>query len=1426
MLIWWQRLSVRPSTHAPLPRSRIEPLWYTRQRVLGRVIGRKLLTTQAAAVQQDILPPSTSSNESSGFIVRRVSRGNRAQGNEELNQDGAGRHKKAKRGGQKITAAKHKRAAAAAAAGATHGSLHQHHNHTHSNSATPIPSRRNARSKAASKRDQVAENMHSPPRKRARMGMVEDETMLPLPTPKDYPLAPTKLFSANLDTWQKATEGRIETDHQLNRLPKPDGGFEYSVTCRVYGSDFDPAVETAVGRDKNARKAEQIATRRLLGQLHAKGLLAELYLGDNAQPTKELGALSDVYNYCARTLDIPTIEIKHIPALNRRKRYVRVTIAHPSEDNICVHATRTSLKVALNAASVQFKRAAEQQHAAQGATPLIVRDSTALTEETAKPFMEFYKQTRRSYYEVRSERIVRYDGHQIDEAWKSQTYIAQEPAGEPAMSLGKKEASEALALLTAAVALSKQNPEVYEQFQKMKRTSTGKVLSPVRTVELDIPEDAEEVMRKAAREVRDNTIFSKDRPKMAQQAVEEADHRPRRSLDPSMNEARSAEMKEQLAAFNENPSLGPLRSKKENLPMNQYREKVLDLIENNTYSIVVGATGSGKTTQVPQILLEKSIEEGVGAQTNIICTQPRRIAATSVARRVADERNERLQESIGYQVRFDSKLPRHNGSVTYCTTGILLAQLQNSPDDILDTTSHIIIDEVHERDIIIDYLMITLKNLLETRRLENKFVPKVVLMSATLDTELFASYFRQHKEDGTVVPCPSLSVPGRTFPVKEKYLDDIMGELRLNYEAQGLNAVLNPDRVSQNYIETESKFSSTASTEDNLVAAAPIDWKRDAVNPGDTTQEDGMVPVGLVAASIAHLAQTTTEGAILAFLPGLDEIKKTRDLLTTQPLGVDFSDPARFKQYLLHSTIQGQDDVFAPVPPGCRKIILATNIAETSVTIPDVQYVVDTGKLKEKRYDQTTRITQLLTTWVSKSNSRQRAGRAGRVQNGNYYALYSQARFGAFRAIGLPEMLRSDLQEVCLGVMAQSIKTPVREFLAAAIEPPSAEAVDSSIVNLQALDAVTEDETLTPLGRVLASLPVHPSLGKMILMGILFRCFDPMLILSASSQGRSLFFSPIDNKKAADDARKVFASESNSDHIALINCFRIARQLRDQQGEFALQQFAQKYFMSIPTFLGIERTMGEIESILVQAGLIPFTDRRDRNRSQNGDPALNKNSGSIPLMKALILAGVHPNLGVAINPRLLQTPHEANTLIQPGSLNYMRGNRMGRSEGLVRGAMFAFSTMAKSADGNTIFLKDSSAVTPLMAAIFGSKTAMRDGRVLMIDDWLPLYIKRPGGFYSHSSNMVIEFFREALETVLGSAFSRIAKKGEGERYLADDPVLEKFADRFVDVLGRDVSGGEVFQRGEKREEPEFKIRGAAASMAEGRGRKRDSGRMN
>lgn len=1162
------------------------------------------------------------------------------------------------------------------------------------------------------------------------------------------------------------------------------------------------------------KSAEQAAYLHLLAKFHELGVLMEVIDRRSqfnqmnqkiSQETRneERDAIMDIYNYAARFDAVPSIQVQ---ASNRMLRGRRMKILELSvdlsEQGIRVIGRGKDMEAAEIQAALAFKREAERYQAEHGNESLIIKDSTSLTLDSTDKFLDFLRI-------VRPGISIRTDSMLGSSAFgqrptRVQVLINEQPVGEAVEMLTKKKA-EKTAMLTACIALKKEDPELFPRYLQALQSGNGQILRPIAPIDMSVDDDCSIVMLETLLGARKAGLpDSVEEAENIDEQSEDRRHFARRQFSPAQGLLREKILNEKLTNYNQNPALAEIRQKRAELPMNQYAPKVLDLVNRNLYSIIVGATGSGKTTQVPQILLEEAIVKGNGATCNIICTQPRRIAATSVARRVAIERAEPLQDTVGYHVRFDSKVPRSGGSINYCTTGILLQQLQHSPDDILDGTSHLVIDEVHERDMLIDFLLILLKKNVLRRSALGKPNPQVVLMSATMDTELFADYFKTEVA-GASTSCPALSVPGRTFPVREKYIDEILNEMAV--AGTPMNA-MQSDPNTKDYLEVEEKFrrenggssqpngsdDSTNDKEDRSI----IDWKQERRVSADgetivvNEKENALVPFGLIASTISHITRTSSEGAILVFLPGLEEIVKVERELMKPNLGVNLADQSRFMLYKLHSSIpSSQTSVFEPVPKGCRKIILSTNIAETSVTIPDVQYVVDTGKLREKQYDQVRRITMLLCTWISKSNSKQRAGRAGRVQNGNYYALFSKERYDRLRAIGLPELLRADLQEICLDIKAQAFKMPIREFLAEAIEPPAPKAVDTSVINLQALDALTDDERITPLGRLLAALPVHPSLGKMIVLGIIFRCLDPMLILGAASAERSLFLNPIEQRTAAQASKLSFVEGTASDHVALLNAVRELRHRRDKQNEFYMRDFAHQNFLHINAFRTIDSTAHQIEQILVEAGLVPNTPPSQRQDSQLGAPRLNENSHKTPLIKALILSGFHPNLAVnTTGGRSFRTPGERNVIVHPGSINAPRDRKHEAS--LNPGTLYTYTTLAKSNDGKTIFLRDTTESTPLMAALFGGKLRRNPdrGNILELDNWLPFYVQSPD---RRTAKTIVEF-RKALERLLAIAFQELGSAARSRdvdgRFLADERVREMFAGGLVEVLDRDVGVGE------------------------------------
>jgi HrpA-like RNA helicase len=313
---------------------------------------------------------------------------------------------------------------------------------------------------------------------------------------------------------------------------------------------------------------------------------------------------------------------------------------------------------------------------------------------------------------------------------------------------------------------------------------------------------------------------------------------------------------------------------------------------------------------------------------------------------------------------------------------------------MMDQVTHIVVDEVHERDIDTDLSLVVLKRLLADRKARG--IPlKVILMSATIDPTLFQNYFA----DAAGVPAPVASVPGRTFPVTRHWLNDFVDELRADHG----NRWVFEDKLVSGYLNQE-------------MASNPALF-------GPNTGMDQKIPYPLVALTIAHVIRQSTEGHVLVFLPGWDEIKKVSDTLLSSSgrLGVPFTDASKFTLHYLHSSIPAAEQkvIFSPPPAGVRRIILATNIAETSVTIPDVVYVVDTGRVKESRYDADRHVTSLVAAWVGSSNLNQRAGRAGRHRSGEYFALVSKNRRDSLHSHQMVEMKRSDLSNVVMHVKVQ-----------------------------------------------------------------------------------------------------------------------------------------------------------------------------------------------------------------------------------------------------------------------------------------------------------------------------------------------------------------------------------------------------------------------
>ena len=301
------------------------------------------------------------------------------------------------------------------------------------------------------------------------------------------------------------------------------------------------------------------------------------------------------------------------------------------------------------------------------------------------------------------------------------------------------------------------------------------------------------------------------------------------------------------------------------------------------------------------------------------------------------------------------------------------------------------------------------------------------------------------------------------------------------------------------------------------------------------------------------------------------------------------------------------DEVFEPVPDGCRRVVLATNIAETSITLPAVEHVIDAGRVRQRHYDQQSRMDTFPSVWISRSNRQQRQGRAGRVRPGTYYGLFTRERADSFVETTDPELTRMDLAEPCLDLKASPASADVREFFKRAPSPPQPVAVDIAISYLQKLGALTAEEEMTPLGRLLANIPIHPSMMRAVLLGILFQCLEPMLIIACYNFDAPLVASHLEGATIL-GSKRLFAAGSESDLLAYVNAFNEYEAAVRAGDAETIQHLEQDRYVRGRAVAEMSKVARQICQELSHAGLLPYP-AMERSVFESIPPALNKNAG-------------------------------------------------------------------------------------------------------------------------------------------------------------------------------------------------------------------------
>ncbi|XP_058124388.1 3'-5' RNA helicase YTHDC2-like [Anopheles ziemanni] len=936
-------------------------------------------------------------------------------------------------------------------------------------------------------------------------------------------------------------------------------------------------------------------------------------------------------------------------------------------------------------------------------------------------------------------------------------------------------------------------------------------------------------------------------------------------------------------------ALSDVLDDRKRLPISQFHDIILKCGLQNQVLIISGNTGSGKTTQVPQFIMEDAARKH--APCRIICTQPRRISAVTVAERVCVERNEKLGDTVGYQIRLESRLKRTTNLV-FCTNGILLRCLMGKiASKFLKNITHIIIDEVHERDQYSDFLLIALKDNLSCHP-----HVKVILMSATIESNTFSNYFNN---------CPVIEIPGRLFPIQSFHLEDILFNIDIynntvkdvkrklvaNLEQQHsrtqMPAIANMDDetillmndiLEVCWIENSPEgfhsffalideeigpidFQHTETKMTALMIAAAkghteivkkllnmganafmkekhnytaYDWAcfvhgnsscsellKSALHQSEppfsrsltanstkvlldayhTSVGDEKIDHNLIVDVILYICRNQPEGGILVFLPGYEDIQEQFDLLMSR-----VSSLFHLKVFMLHSKMQTSDQhsVFKPVPQGVRKIILATNIAETSITMDDVVYVVDSGKVKQKYYDSLTSTTSLAATWISQACATQRAGRAGRTKPGKCFRLYSRTRLGAFDQFTLPEIMRVPLNEICLQAALITKDVSIHEFLNKAIQAPSATSIKQSIRYLQKVGALDDEESVTDLGYILAELPVDARLGKMLLYGILLKCYDPVLLIVSILSINDIFVIPsfAGDKEKAKKVRRELAEESFSDCFCFLRAYQRWKDLRSPGSQ---RDLCNRLFLSHSKLTMVDDLRNKLHAHLCSVGIV-------KRYGPGGMEDINEFSNNWSLVKGCLLVGLYPNVCYLEKySKTMKTRFEKKIFIHPSSVlgekTMKRAKDKKDSSIWLPSEWITFEEKYKSGRGSMI--RCNTVVSSLLIAIFAGPLHLDESECLIecentdsmkckiaIDDWINLTVEaKYAKAVLHTRRLVHELFLKFIEnprTHQLSARDHAIIKCLGQILLHEDRALE-LTNSLETIVGANRRGGSKMQ---------------------------------
>ncbi|TID25287.1 p-loop containing nucleoside triphosphate hydrolase [Venturia nashicola] len=1155
-----------------------------------------------------------------------------------------------------------------------------------------------------------------------------------------YPELPAGLFQTPPDSHAMASlyihlekYGKVNYEEKLVKRPT-QYTWRHDIKVSLGGKTID-----AQGEDATKHGARIGASMDVIYQLHETEKL-EALIGLDWTPTEKVSKTTDpgkkinrasklqVYNYAARFGQIPIFHMRKVE--NSDRTVATVTIPYVG---VAGSATGASAEEAEGLACMALKEEAEKRQQNISNHPaLSLRDSNTVNLDNAEDFLAYYESVRTDGELFWLEDKVSPAGaqHSCQIFWHQED-MPSKPLAE-AVVMRKAPDAKRAASLVAAVMLVREHHALFDDFKQAVKANNGVTPRRISSTSITLQSNVLDLLDRSLN-FPDVEDFIRDRvdpfpvfdPDAASKQVNQLTRTIKmRTFQHGVyqsHEQRSEELKTRQDYRISDTRLAEIELQRSQLPVNQRRAEILNLIKKNSQCVIVGSAGSGKSTQIPQIILDDAIADGRGAFCNVVCTQPRRVAAVSLAARVCNERGEEPGDVVGYRISGEGKESLFGGSITFTTAEMLVLQLEKATDEVLDNISHIIVDEVHERGNPTDRLLMIIKLVFSDRMKRGLTVPKLIMMSATIQASLFEQYFEMRNPNGDSIRPPVMNIPARQFSITSKYLEDIVAEQKVIVEPE---VIIRPeDRAQSKGVTTVSKLASSILTQSEPTStpstAQLINWE--SKYEMEVERNEWLQQQLLVATTLAHVARNTDSGSILVFLPGWAELQHMQKLLTENSffLGVEFSNQERYEIILLHSAYPDSlVAALAETPPGIRRIILSTNLAETSLTFADVKYVVDSGRHRLLEYSKELPANTLYRKWISRSNAAQRAGRVGRVQPGEYYGVYSSERLASMDTYSKPAALDAGtLQLLCLRARTHFPKLPIQNFFSRWLSPPPEKYIIAALDHLKAIGGLSPDLRVTAIGQTLCYMNVDPSVGKMILLGVLFRCLDPVMNSAAVMTMRmSPWGVPEDiaGQGRVAQLRKAYAMGTNSDVISTMNAYQDFCTIRNEDSELEAARWAEERYMLKPRLESFDLISTKLESQLRRLSIFDKYDREGFNQRSN-------NQG---LVKALISTGLYPN--VAVHDEGYRFVVQGGVPVTLSGQSVLRpGHGPGKTweTNPLKGSLCSYMSLHSNFEhDNSIIIAGASPVLPLASAVFciSLKVKEDDESILIMNGWIPL----------------------------------------------------------------------------------------------------------